>query len=97
MVMFDRSTKGDKSLDTKWVEFAKRAKETTFSLEDWSDRAIARWNLDDEARKPTGAKNPTTWRYDKPLNQQQPSQDGGLVDPRENPTIRDGDDGGLYE
>ena len=93
-MMFTRSTKGDKSLDERWVEKARVAKRTTFSLEDWSDREIARWNLDDPVRKPTGAKNPTTWRYEKPLRRQNRSEDSGdLVDPRTSPTIGDAEEG----
>lgn len=92
-MMFDRSTKGDKSLDSRWVEKAAVAKRTTFSLDDWSPREIARWDLDDPVREPTGAKNPRTWTYDKPLRDVNRSEDPSrLRDPRDDPTVGDGDD-----
>lgn len=89
-MMFDRSDKGAKSLDSRWVEKARIAKKTTDGLEDWSDREIARWDLDDPARTPTGAKNPRTWRYDDPLRRVNRSSDNdGRRDARDNPSIRD--------
>ena len=97
MVMFDRSSKGDKSLDRRWVEFGKMAKRTTSSLDEWSERDIERYDLDDPERKPTGAKNPRTWRYEKPLEQVQEGEHGALVDPRDNPRIRDGEEDGAFE
>jgi hypothetical protein len=91
--MFDRSDKGAKSLDKRWVMKARIAKRTTDGLEDWSDREIERWDLDDEGRTPTGKKNPRTWDYAKPLRRvnRVPGNDR-LVDPRENTDIRDGED-----
>lgn len=92
-MMFDRSDKGAKSLDKRWVEKARIAKRTTDGLEDWSDRMIARWNLDDEGRTPTGKNNRRTWEYDKPLRRANRVEDSDrLVDPRDNAKIRDGDD-----
>lgn len=92
-MMFDRSTKGDKSLDKRWHRKAKIAKRTTFSLDDWSAREIDRWDLDDPVRKPTGRKNPQTWNYDKPLKRvnRNPESDRRR-DARENPNIGDGED-----
>jgi len=94
--MFDRSDTGAKSLDSRWVEKAKTAKRTTDGLEDWSDRQIERWDLDDPVRTPTGRKNPRTWDYEKPLRRvnRGDGDQGRLVDPRESPTIRDGEDRG---
>jgi len=90
-MMFDRSSKGDKSLDKRWVRKARIAKRTTDGLEDWSDREIARWDLDDAERTPTGKKNPRTWRYEKPLRRVNEVSDGTrLVDPRNDRNIRDG-------
>jgi len=91
-MMFDRSDKGAKSLDKRWVEKARIAKRTTDGLEDWSDREIARWNLDDTGRTPTGKNNPRTWDYDKPLRDVNRNSDNQrLVDPRDNARIRDGE------
>jgi len=90
-MMFDRSDKGAKSLDRRWVKKARIAKRTTDGLEDWSNREINRWDLDDEGRTPTGKKNPRTWDYEKPLRQvNRVSDNNRLVDPRDSPQIRDG-------
>lgn len=90
---FPRSSKGDKSLDQRWHEKAKQAKRTTFSLEEWSEREIERWDLDDPVRKPTGKKNPRTWTYEKPLRRvnNSPGNDQRR-DARENPSIGDDED-----
>jgi hypothetical protein len=91
-MLFDRSDKGAKSLDERWVRKARIAKRTTDGLEDWSQREIERWDLDDPERTPTGAKNPRTWDYEKPLRRvNRNSGDDRLVDPRKSPTIRDVD------
>jgi len=92
-MLFDRSDKGAKSLDSRWVRKAIIAKRTTDGLDDWSQRDIERWDLDDAERTPTGKKNPRTWDYEKPLRQvNRVSDSNRLVDPRDSPTIRDGDD-----
>lgn len=94
-MMFDRSDKGAKSLDSRWVEKARIAKETTDGLEDWSAREIARWDLDDPVRTPTGKKNDRTWQYEDPLALV--NRDGKAdprPDARDNPRIRDPDDEG---
>jgi len=92
-MMFPRSDKGVKSLDERWVEKARTAKRTTDGLEDWSDRAIARWNLDDDGRTPTGKNNQRTWDYEKPLRRvNRVSDSQRLVDPRNDPQIRDGEE-----
>lgn len=92
-MMFPRSTKGDRSLDERWVLKARSAKRTTFSLDDWSDREIQRWDLDDPARKPTGRKNPETWRYEKPLREVNRAEgQDRRRDPRSNKDIRDAPD-----
>lgn len=54
-------------VDERWHEFARDAKRTTSSLDDWSQREINRWDLDDEVREPTGEFNPRTYEYDPPL------------------------------
>jgi hypothetical protein len=91
-MIFDRSDKGTKSLDERWVEKAKIAKRTTDGLEDWSTREIQRWDLDDDERTPTGKQNPRTYRYDKPLRDVNRSGEDRLVDPRDNRNIRDSED-----
>lgn len=92
-MLFDRSDKGAKSLDSRWHEKARRAKRTTSSLDQWSEREIERWDLDDEVRKPTGRKHPETWHYDKPLQEvnRNPEADR-RVDARDLPTIGDADE-----
>jgi len=97
-MMFDRSDKGAKSLDSRWVEKAGQAKQSTMSLNDWSQREIERWDLDDPVREPTGAKNPRTWTYGKPLRRvNQDADRDGRVDARESRSIRDGDADGPLE
>lgn len=98
-MMFSRSDKGAKSLDRRWHEKARTAKETTFGLEDWSQREINRWNLDDPVREPTGKKNPRTWEYDKPLNEQNrgAGDDERRADARESVSIGDGVDDEVFE
>lgn len=91
-MMFDRSSKGDKSLDERWIEKARIAKRTTDGLEDWSNREIERWDLDDAERTPTGKKNRRTYQYEKPLRRVNRTDSGRLVDPRDNVDIRDGDE-----
>ena len=95
-MMFDRSDKGAKSLDERWVEKARIAKRTTDSLDDWSQREINRWDLDAPNREPTGRKNPRTWRYDPPLRRVNRARDSdeGRPDARENRSIRDDADEG---
>jgi len=91
-MMFDRSTKGDKSLDERWVRKAKIAKRTTSDLSQWSQREIERWDLDDPVREPTGKENPETYRYDKPLRRVNRGSDNDRrVSILENPQIA-GDD-----
>ena len=66
-MLFPRGqNKGDRSLDERWVEKGRQAKETTMSLDEWSDREIGRWDLDTDSRRPTGEQNFRTWEYRKP-------------------------------
>lgn len=89
MVLFAQGTgKGDRSIDKRWREKARVAKERTMSLDEWSSREIARWDLDDPARKPTGVENPRTWRYDKPLREtNRISRERRQRDVRDNPRV----------
>ncbi|QLG62826.1 hypothetical protein [Halorarum salinum] len=90
---FPRSTKGTRSLDERWHRKAEQAKRTTTGLDEWSDREIERWDLDDPARKPTGRKHPETWRYDKPLRRVNRSSGGDRRrDARENQDIGDAEE-----
>lgn len=66
----EASTKGDRSVDRRWVEKGKDAKEHSDSgtaLEEWSEREIFELDLEDDSRIPTGVENPRTWTYDKPM------------------------------
>ena len=81
-------TKGDRSLDSRWHEQGRRAKGRTFNLDEWSDRDTKRWDLDTDSRRPTGRKNPHTYRYDKPLRDANRSGSGDRTrDVRDNPRI----------
>lgn len=95
MVQFDRSTKGDRALDERWVRKARIAKRTTTDVEQWSDRERKRWDLDDPVREPTGREHPETYRYDKPLRRVNRVADGDRrVSVLENPqTEGEGSDG----
>ena len=89
--MFPRSDL--RFLDERWHEIGRRAKETTSSLDEWSDRDIKRWDLDTDSRRPTGRENPRTWRYEKPLRDvNRPGRSGRTHDARDNPRINDAPD-----
>lgn len=94
MVLFPRGVnKGDRSLDERWVEKGRTAKERTMTLDEWSDRETARWDLDDADREPTGVENPRTWTYRKPLldvNKPGPGKETRR-DVRDNPGIGEHD------
>ena len=66
MVMH-RESKGGKPIDPEWHEFARTAKETTFSLAEWADEEIGRWDLDEDTRRPTGRENPRTYTVGRPI------------------------------
>jgi hypothetical protein len=92
-MMTHRSSKGDKSLDSRWVAKARTAKETTDGLEDWSTREIERWDLNDPERTPTGKKHDPTWQYTDPMvYANRDGKSDPRPDARENPRIRDGTD-----
>lgn len=85
-----RQTDDLRVLDVEWQLKDDEAKRTTFSLDEWDQRSINRWDLDEDHRKPTGERNPDTYRYDKPLRRQNSSPGKNRVrDLRENPRIRD--------
>lgn len=70
MVLFPRGlNKGDRSLDERWQEIGREAKENTMSLDEWGDIDIARWDLDEPEREPTGVENRRTWTYDPPVRE----------------------------
>lgn len=92
MVHFPRGlSKGDRSLDARWVEKAKDVKRTVANVDLLSDREVARWDLDEPERRPTGAKVASNWQYTPPLQRgNEPSARNERPDARERPTIRDG-------
>ena len=93
MVLYPRGhTKGDRSLDARWHQKATDVKRTVANVDLLSDREIARWDLDTPERRPTGAKVPSNWQYDPPLQRANtPDSRNERPDARENPRIRDGD------
>lgn len=72
-----------RAVDRRWHEFAQMAKESTFSLDDWDEISIQRYDLDDRHRTPTGQENPRTWLYESPLVPVVRPTGDRLVDARE--------------
>lgn len=93
-MLFPRgNTKGDRSLDSRWVKKAKDVKRTVANVDLLSDKEIARWDLDDPERRPTGKKIPSNWEYTPPLNRaNEPDARDEIPDARENKNIRDGEE-----
>lgn len=84
-------TKGDRSLDERWHEKAREVKRSVANVDLLPERDIARWDLDDPERRPTGKKVPSNWEYDKPLKRvNEGDEPERRVDARDDPTIRDG-------
>lgn len=93
MVQFgyhEASSKGDRSVDLRWVERGRDAKEHSDSgtaLEEFSEREIAELDLEDASRIPTGVENPRTWTYDKPMRATNRGGRRRRRDLRDNPRI----------
>ena len=67
MVGFREAT-GSKPIDGEWHRKGREAKENTFSLNEWSEQEIIRWDLDTETRIPTGRENPRTYTTNRPID-----------------------------
>lgn len=93
MALFPRGlTKGDRSLDSRWVEKAREVKRSVANVDLLSDIEKARWDLDAENRKPKGKKVASNWQYDPPVARTNaPGARNERPDARERRTIRDGD------
>ena len=65
--MFPES-RDQKAIDAEWHERGARAKESTFSLAEWSEQEITRWDLDEDSRRPTGRENPRSYQIDRPID-----------------------------
>ena len=64
-MMFRQAT-GAKPVDEEWHEKRETARRTTFSLAEWSQEEITRWDLD--TADITGRDNPRTYRVDRPVD-----------------------------
>ena len=75
-------------IDKRWHAKAQEVKETVFSVDELGEREKARFDLEEAHRRPTGAENPETWRYTKPLIDVNASRrPGRRRDARDNPRI----------
>jgi hypothetical protein len=60
MVGFKRS-EGMKPIDPEWHRVRQEARESTFSLAEWSDEEITRYDLD--TARITGRENPRSYKF----------------------------------
>lgn len=70
-----RQAESAKPVDGQWHEERQEARENAFSLLEFSDIDITRWDLD--TADITGKDNPRTYRIDRPLNQTQGQMNNG--------------------
>ena len=63
--MFRRGD-GAKAVDREWHEKRRMARETTFSLAEWSEQDIERWDLD--TARITGRENKRTYTVERPID-----------------------------
>lgn len=64
--MMFREAESAKPLDKEWHLMRQKARTTTFSLDEWSDEEILRWDLD--TARITGRDNPRTYTYDRTID-----------------------------
>ncbi len=65
MVMFRRSESG-KRVDADYHQFRQEARESAFSINEFSDEEINRYNL--ETARITGRENPRTYTVNRPID-----------------------------
>jgi len=65
MVGFRRS-ENMKPLDSEWHKFRQEARESAFSINEFSDEEINRYNL--ETARITGKENPRTYTVNRPID-----------------------------
>ncbi len=65
MVMFRRSESG-KRVDAGYHQFRQEARESAFSINEFSDEEINRYNL--ETARITGRENPRTYTVNRPID-----------------------------
>lgn len=64
--MMFRQSKGAKAVDREWHARRREARATAFSLAEFSDQEITRWDLD--TARITGRENRKTYTTDRPLD-----------------------------
>lgn len=72
--MFPES-KSAKPIDARWHEHRQDARENSFSINEWSQEEITRWDLD--TADITGQDNDRTYTVDRPLNQKDGQMNNG--------------------
>lgn len=77
-----RQAKSAKPVDGEWHEIRQVARETTFSLAEWSQEEITRWDLD--TADITGRDNDRTYTIDRPI-----TQDGEMQNDTDIRTLND--------
>lgn len=63
--MMFRQGNGAKAIDKEWHAKRRDARENTFSLGEWSEEEIIRWDLD--TARITGRENDRTYTVDRPI------------------------------